>query len=364
MTTAETAARFAKAEIATRPELPTLDTLPVDLWRGMGEAGLLALGIPREQGGLGLDRRAQIATAEALVRHGRTLGVASCFQLHNTLARFAIAGFGTAEQKAEILPAMAAGRRTFAMAISELGAGAHPKKLTTTARREGDRWILDGEKAYLTNGPMADGFLVMAITAVENGRKRYSSIIVPRDSAGLTVTPATYIDYLRPCGHCGIRLQGVSVPAANLLGPEGRGYELIAQPFRNVEDINKLGSLAGGMLAEIDMLAESGAVRTDDARADLGGLLAQVAAFKVLTAAILDSDDAGRSDDTDTLLLASRAAARRFHADYTALRASLQIEAPQLDRFARDMGQSGGVAKYVEQIRLHRLADQVLTAAA
>ena len=116
------------------------------------------------------------------------------------------------------------------MAISEPGAGAHPKHLTTEARRDGNDFVLNGEKAYLTNGPMADIFLVLAITGHTGNRKQFSVLIVPRDAAGLELTDGVKIDYLRPSPHCGIKLHDVRVPVANLLGPEGEAFDAIRFP--------------------------------------------------------------------------------------------------------------------------------------
>ena len=107
--------------------------------------------------------------ALALVRGGGNLGFASAWLGHCLTARFFLQRFASPAQQARWLPLIARGEATLAIAISEPGAGAHPKHLTSTARREGDAWRLAGEKAYVTNGPIAAAFVVLAVSDVEAG---------------------------------------------------------------------------------------------------------------------------------------------------------------------------------------------------
>jgi len=360
------AAAFARERIAGRGDLHTLDAFPADLWREMGDAGLLGLTMPVEYGGGGHDRRTQVAAAEVLTRHGRNLGVVTTWMSHNTLACFVVLRNADEAQRRHYLPELAAGRMAVCVAISELGAGAHPKKLRTRARRDGDDWVISGEKAYLTNGPFADLFVVLAITSEEAGRKRFSAFLVPETATGLTRTDAGAIDWLRPAFHCGLRLDEVRVPAGAMLGAEGEAYGGIAGPLREVEDVVKLGALSGGMLAQTDMLAEAaraaGGAGLDEAtRTEFGALVAAGRAFRALTAAVLDAEDAGQAEEAGTLLLAARRQARHFQEAFGAFRQAVEIgPTPALDRFSNDMVQSGSVARYVQEIKLRRLADRVL----
>ncbi|MBT4488900.1 MAG: isovaleryl-CoA dehydrogenase, partial [Rhodospirillaceae bacterium] len=151
---------FARVEVASRADLSQRDDFPADLWSAMGQAGLMAIAIPREYGGRGGDYRALALTLETLADAGGCQGVAISWMSHALNARLHILGQGTDAQRAQYLSNMAAGRHTACMAISEPGAGAHPKKLSTRAEMAGDDVVLNGEKTFLTNGPLADLFLV------------------------------------------------------------------------------------------------------------------------------------------------------------------------------------------------------------
>ena len=95
---------------------------------------------------------------------------------------------------------------TLSLAISEPGTGAHPKYLQTSASREGDDWVLTGEKSFLTNGPLAALFVVLAVSATEGDKKRLTAFLVPRETPGLSLTDPIHLDFLKPSPHCGIRL--------------------------------------------------------------------------------------------------------------------------------------------------------------
>src|ERR1700733_29167 len=98
--------------------------------------------------------------------------------------------------------------RLASVAISEPRVGAHPKLLTTRAEEDGDGYCIFGEKAWVSNGPLAEVFIVFAVTAVVEGRKRYSAFLVPRDTPGLSINEAAEYRALAPSRHCGLRLEG------------------------------------------------------------------------------------------------------------------------------------------------------------
>ena len=125
-----------------------------------------------------------------------------------------MAGFADADQRATWLPRIAAGEVCTAISISEPGAGAHPKHLQTTAKLTGPGFVIRGRKAWVTNGPVADLFLVLAVIAVEDGRKRYGLFLVPKDIAGLAIKPMKSLDTLAPATHCELELDGCRVAAS------------------------------------------------------------------------------------------------------------------------------------------------------
>jgi acyl-CoA dehydrogenase len=179
-----------------------------DPFGAMAKAGLFQIGLPGA--GAALDSYRAIAAAEQAIA-GKTglLGLASAFAARQMTARFFIAGFADGDQRAAWLPRMAAGEVCAAIAISEPGAGAHPKLLKTTAESRGAGFVLSGGKAWVTNGPVADLFLVLAVTAIEDGRKRYG-LFRPPATAGLSVKPMPALDTLAPASHCELELGDAS----------------------------------------------------------------------------------------------------------------------------------------------------------
>ena len=240
-----------------RNSLHTMQDFPGDIWRTLGDSGLLGLGISRKFGGLGGDHQALAIAAKHLSQAGAVMGVTTTWLAHNINARLHIEGRGTDYQKTQWLPRLASGETSVCVAISEPGAGAHPKHLTTAATRDGDDFIVNGAKSYLTNGPLSDVFIILAITAEAAGRKSFSAILVPRKTPGLQQTAGVVIDFLRPSPHCGLEFKDCRVPDSNLLGSLGEGFAEISMPMRAVEDVLKTSSLAGALLAELRFIAEA-----------------------------------------------------------------------------------------------------------
>lgn len=348
----ERMAAFAAAHVRSRPELATSRELPPEIHRALRDAGLMGLGAPVEHGGQGVSPEVQAELGEVLVAAGRNLGVSTIWQGHNTLTRY-LFGFANEAQRRRWLPRLAAGETTVAVAISEPGVGAHPKHLSTTATRTDGGWRLDGRKAYVTNGPLAGLFAVLAASGQADGRKRYSMFLVERGAAGLSFGEGHVGDRLLPAGHCGLILENCAVGENALLGPLDDAYRTIAQPLRDDEDLLRLGPLVGAILAQIDMIAERASLGDEDREA-VGGLLARVEGLRALRRAAFAADIAARQP----LLLAVAGIAREAQAVLDGLRERNGLsDDPVLARFAADMGVILGIARYVERSRLRGLAD-------
>jgi acyl-CoA dehydrogenase len=279
----DTADFAARCIAPRRDELLRPGQFPHDLWAAMGDAGLLGIATPESFGGAGGGYVDLCRAGEALARAGGNLGIASSWLGHCVASRFFLQGFGSAAQQARWLPPIARGTATLAVAISEPGAGAHPKHLKSTATRLAEGWQLDGEKAYVTNGPIAAVFLVLAVSAVEASRKRFSAFLVPRDTPGLVLVPGPVVDFLRPSPHCGLTLERCVVPAEALIGTEGGAFEAMSIPFRAVEDAAAGGKIVGAvrhlvLAAGRAALPLQGAER-DAAAAELGALAGLAAAL-------------------------------------------------------------------------------------
>jgi acyl-CoA dehydrogenase len=234
--------------------------------------------------------------------------------------------------------------------------------LRTAATRRGDAYVLEGEKAYITNGPIADLFIVLAITATESGRKRYSAFLVPQDAPGLSRAPMPEIAALRPALHCGLLLAGCAVPAANRIGPEHEAYETMALPFRDVEDAVGSAGMVGtfrAVLRRLGRLPGDGA--TPDDAASLGALAALVALMAEGSQAVVAALDGARGAPPDAPALVGirvlaaevLTRARRFHDAHGAADARLTALFEGLDI-------SLGVARTARLARQSRLGEALL----
>jgi len=310
---------FAREEIAPWVVQGNHDEFPLPLWRKLGDAGLLGIATPREYGGLGRDYLAITLAAEAIAAQGGSLGIGLSWMIHNVVASLVFAGLGREEQKARYLPDLAQGRITASISISEPEVGAHPKYLKTRAERRGDVYVVNGEKAYLTNGPFVDLYVVLAVTGTrETGeKKQFSALIVPKEDPGVTLTAPMKLVGFKPSPHCGIRLVNCEIPMENLVGAEGTAYPDIAIAFREIEDVTLMGLVLGGINREMFLLLKElrrqGGAIADDLHADLGRLQYLRDTLRLIAceaARILDRDD-GR-DGLLSLVLSFRDLARQF----------------------------------------------------
>jgi acyl-CoA dehydrogenase len=252
---------------------------------------------PLDPHGYGAIARAGAALAE---RTGR-LDQASAWTGRQVAARFFVIGFADTAQRAALLPRLARGEALVAVAISEPGVGAHPKHLTTRAEPDGDGVRITGRKAWVSNGPDASHFIVLAVSAVEAERKRYSAFVVPRETPGLTVSP---MPELRDDRHCLLDLDACRVPRDARLGPAGRAYEVMALPFRDVEDAIGMSKLAGAFRWLLRRLATG--EPTEEATVSLGGLAALTAVLAGGAEPIADALDAGRLAEEAARLIGLR----------------------------------------------------------
>jgi len=306
--------QFALENIASRPGLSLSADFPTDLWDQMTSAGLLGVGIDPKYGGMG-GGAVQIQDAgRALVFKGHCLGLALSWLIHCAAARYVVARLGNAEQKERLLPLMAKGGVTASIAMSEPGVGAHPKRLSTRAITVPGGYEILGKKAYLTNGPIAGLFIVVAVTGEKSGKKEFSAFIVPRDSPGLSVEEAMHLNMLRPAPHCGIILDKAKVPSGSLLGLQGEAWNQIVKPFRTVEDVLLMGPVMGGLEALARGLGafirENGAPDPDKAAEDFGRFVSMIQALCAVAAKAAELlDEKVDENALDSLCVAFRAMA-------------------------------------------------------
>ena len=344
-----------------RDQLHTMQDFPVGVWHALADSGLLGLGLSKASGGLGGDYKALAIAAQRLSQSGAVLGITTTWLAHSINARLHIEGRGTTTLREEWLPRLARGETSVCVAISEPGAGAHPKHLKTAAVRDGDDFVINGTKSYLTNGPLSDVFIVLAITDEVAGRKSFSAILVPRSTPGLQQTPGIEIDFLRPSPHCGLELKDCRVPASNLLGSLGEGFAEISMPMRAVEDVLKTSSLAGALNAELRFVADAAqAQQVNDTLADFGLLTDRVEALGQLAfglAAELDRD-AAKPERLNAAAAGFRAFTKYLQDDidtYVADHALVLSQSAQMLR--RDIVKSFEVAASAHRIQSARRAE-------
>jgi short/branched chain acyl-CoA dehydrogenase len=222
----KTVEEFAHEVVApTIGDLYERDEFPYDIVRQMGEMGLFGLPFPEEHGGMGGDYFALCVALEELARVDSS--VAITLEAAVSLGAMPLHRFGTAEQKARWLPRMCSGEMLGAFGLTEPGGGSDAGATLTTARLDGDEWVINGTKAFITNsGTDITGLVtVTAVTGTqEDGRKVISSIIVPSGTPGFTVSKKYSKVGWNASDTRELSFSDCRVPAANLLGERGRGY--------------------------------------------------------------------------------------------------------------------------------------------
>jgi len=244
--------RFASAEIAPlADETDRSDQFPMQLWRQMGEMGVLGLTAPEEFGGAGMGYLAHTIAMEEISRASASIGLS--YGAHSNLCVNQITRNGTAEQRAKYLPKLISGEHVGALAMSETGAGSDVVSMRLRADRKGDRYVLNGSKMWITNGPDADVLVVYAKTDANAGSKGITAFLVEKGFTGFSV--AQKLDKLGMRGsHTGeLVFTDCEVPAENILGTEGRGASVLMSGL-DYERVVLSGGPLGIMRACLDVV--------------------------------------------------------------------------------------------------------------
>ena len=238
----ETVERFARSEIA--PHVSAWDAageFPRSLYRRAAELGLLGVGYPEEYGGTPAPYALRLPMWRALCRFGTSGGVQASLFSHN-IGLPPVLLLASDAVRQEVVPPVLAGERISALAITEPGGGSDVAQLRTTARREGDEYVVSGEKIFITSGMRADWITLAVRTGESKGASGISLLLVPGDSAGLSRTRLDKMGWL--CSDTAhLRFDGVRVPARYLLGEEGQGFKAIMGNFNG----ERLGLAAGAI---------------------------------------------------------------------------------------------------------------------
>ena len=227
-------------------------SVPRAVLRRMGELGFFGIRYPGEYGGSEMDTLATVVLAEELGRSTFS-GVAITALVHTDMASVHIANAGSKEQKDKYLPGVIAGETIVAVAVTEPDAGSDVKGIRTTARREGDHYVLNGAKMFITNGVHGDLYCVAAKTdATAKPSQSVSIFLVEKGTPGFSVSRALDKHGWRSSDTAELSFVDCRVPAGNLLGQEGRGFYAIMSNFQNERTV--IGAMAmGEAQAAIDL---------------------------------------------------------------------------------------------------------------
>ncbi|MFD2680791.1 acyl-CoA dehydrogenase [Bacillus seohaeanensis] len=249
---------FAKNEVeptaAARDEEEHFD---MDIFKKMAELGLTGIPWPEEYGGIGSDYLAYCIAVEELSRVDASIGVT--LSAHTSLAGWPVYKFGTEEQKQKYLKPMAQGEKIGAYGLTEPGSGSDAGGMKTTARLEGDHYVLNGSKIFITNGGIADIYVVFALTDPADRKRGTSAFIVEKDFPGFSVGKKEKKLGIRSSPTTEIIFEECKVPKENLLGNVGDGFKVAMMTLdggRNGIAAQAVGIAQGALDASIEYAKE------------------------------------------------------------------------------------------------------------
>ncbi|MGY6695033.1 MAG: isovaleryl-CoA dehydrogenase [Roseinatronobacter sp.] len=206
-------------------DVDSSNIFPNELWREMGELGLLGITVPEEMGGSGMGYLAHVIAVEEIARASASVSLS--YGAHSNLCVNQIKLNGNDEQRAKYLPKLISGEHVGALAMSEAGAGSDVVGMKLRAEKKNDRFVLNGTKYWITNGPDADVLVVYAKTDPAAGSKGITAFLIEKSMAGFSTSPHFDKLGMRGSNTAELVFQDVEVPFENVLGEEGKGVRVL-----------------------------------------------------------------------------------------------------------------------------------------
>ena len=248
----ETVKRFAAEEIAPRAaEIDRLNSFPEDLWEKMGALGLHGITVAEADGGAGMGYLAHSVAIEEISRASASVGLS--YGAHSNLCVNQIARWGTADQKQTFLPGLISGAHVGSLAMSEPGAGSDVVGMKLHAEKWNDRFVLNGNKMWITNGPDATTLVVYAKTDLEAGPRGITAFLIERGMAGFSTGDKLDKLGMRGSNTCELIFEDCEVPYENILGEEGKGANVLMSGL-DFERVVLAAGPVGIMAAAMDIV--------------------------------------------------------------------------------------------------------------